>query len=258
MSYGERWMQDGLQVCEVPAYAITIDADMTQAREVIEAAKQNGIHLTYTHIFVRATALVLKRSPELNQMACGGRVYSPTQVDIALSIAGKGAIAPLMRLDRADAKTVVEIAEEIRRRAPQVRARDEELRKALDRWGFLIPFGFLRRAVLRTLFRSVKFRHEGAGTFQVSVLAGVDQASSPVFSTSAMLVAADVRDKAVVVNGELKVRLMVTLTCCADHRHWDGRAGQKFLSAVKDTLESDELLQEISKDLVMIETRCRS
>jgi pyruvate/2-oxoglutarate dehydrogenase complex dihydrolipoamide acyltransferase (E2) component len=242
----ERWIRDGLKVSGVPAFSITIEADMTQARATLEAAKSLGIRVTYSHLMVRAAAIVLAQKPELHRMVCGGRVYYPTQVDIALSVAADTAVAPLMVIEHAETKGLSEIAREVAERAPGVREADRAMMKALDGWGFLVPFGFLRRALLRVLFRSFRFRRKGSGTFQVSVLPGIDQGSTTVFSTSAMLVAGGVRDKSVAVGGEIAIKPMVTLTCCADHGIWDGHAAQRFLSSVRDVLESDRLINELS------------
>jgi pyruvate/2-oxoglutarate dehydrogenase complex dihydrolipoamide acyltransferase (E2) component len=60
-----------------------------------------------------------------------------------------------------------------------------------------------------------------------------------------MLTAGSIRDQAIVIEGIVVVRFMVTLTCCADHRVWDGRAGLRFLQSVKDVLESGRLAEEL-------------
>jgi pyruvate dehydrogenase E2 component (dihydrolipoamide acetyltransferase) len=246
LCHSERWMRDGLNVCQVPAYSITLDVDMTKSRAVLDAAKSCDIRLTYSHIMVRAAALALTRNPELHVMICGNRRYNPAQVDIALSVAGDTAVAPLLVVQNAERKSVAEIAREVVERTPVVREADRALMSALNRWGFVVPLSFLRRALLRALFRSVRFRRKGSGTFQVSVLPGVDRASSPVFSSTAVLCVGGVRDQAVALGGNVAIRPVVTLTCCADHRVWDGRSGQRFLASVRDILESDSLLAEIS------------
>jgi pyruvate/2-oxoglutarate dehydrogenase complex dihydrolipoamide acyltransferase (E2) component len=61
-----------------------------------------------------------------------------------------------------------------------------------------------------------------------------------------MLMGGKVRDKVVALNGRPAVQPTVTLTCCADHRVWDGRAGERFLSSVREILQSDVLAREFS------------
>jgi pyruvate dehydrogenase E2 component (dihydrolipoamide acetyltransferase) len=251
LRYSERWMRDGLSALLVPSFAVTMDADMTEARTALQIAKSGGLRLTYSHLFVRAAALALAENPEWHQVVGANRIHHPAQVNIALSVGGDTAVAPVMIIKNADAKQLTDIAREVGERTASVREADRALMKALDRWGFLVPLGFLRRALLLALFRNVLARRTDSGTFQVSVLPGVEQASTSVFGTSAVLMAGGVRDKPVVRRGEIAIRPMVTLTCCADHRVWDGRATQGFLASVRDILESDRLLTELRLEPVV-------
>ena len=52
------------------------------------------------------------------------------------------------------------------------------------------------------------------------------------------------KDRVIAIDGAPAVRPVISLTCCADHRVWDGRAAEKFLLAVRCVLESSELLME--------------
>lgn len=241
LDLAEKWLRDCLSLCRPPAFSQCLDVEMSQAKELIDAARKQGIHLTYTHVLLKATALALAANPDLHLMVCGGRVYCPNQVDIGLSVAGETFVAPILVLERAEAKSLPEIAEEIKRRTPEIQANDREMLQMLRRWGWLVPTGILRRGLVRLLFRFIKFRHRGSGTFQLSILPAVDQAIAPVFMTSAMLVAGRVRDRVVAVDGAPAVRPVVSLTCCADHRVWDGRAGERFLLAVRQVLETGGL-----------------
>lgn len=239
-------MRDGLTVCHVPAFAVCVEVDMGQSKNLLAAAKSAGTRLTYAHLFVRAAAVALSGMPDLHRLVCGNRSHQPGNVDIALSVAGDAAVAPVLIVEKADQKPVTRIADEVVRRTPEVIEKDKAFGRALDTWGRLIPFGFARRALLRLCSRSVRFRRKGSGTFQVSVLRGVDSASSSVFGGTAMLAAGSVREKAVVADGRIVVRPCVTLTCCADHRVWDGRAGQRFLEKVKSVLEGSQLHAEFA------------
>src|SRR6185436_7157355 len=96
------------------------------------------------------------------------RRHRPTRVDIGLAITAENFVGSPLVLEGADQKTIPELVTEIARRIPDVRQADQQMIQALKRWGWLLPFGFLRRAVLRMLFTSPAFRRKGAGTFQVS------------------------------------------------------------------------------------------
>jgi hypothetical protein len=242
-------MRDGVDVCHVPAFTLSIEADMSDLRWTIQTARSTGFRLTCARLMVRASALVFNQNPELHQMVCGNKLFNPAQADIALSVSGDTAVAPLMIVANANNKSLIEIASEVNERAPAVREADRVLMKTLDRWGRFVPLSFLRRALMRILFRSERFRRNGCGTFQVTMLSEVDRASSKVFSSAAVLLVGRVREKPVVYNGALAVRAMVTLTCCADHRVWDGQSGQHFLIALREILESDVLPAEIRAGL---------
>jgi pyruvate dehydrogenase E2 component (dihydrolipoamide acetyltransferase) len=254
----ELWLRDGLALCRPPAYFQTLDVDMSRMQTLIGLARQRNVRITYTHIIVRAAAVALAANPDLHVLVCAGRVYSPDRVDIGLSIAGETFVAPVLVVEGADRKSLTGVAEEIVRRAPEVKAADQKMLQLLRRWGWLLPFGFLRRALLRILFRIPAFRRRGSGTFQVSLVPNVDQAFTPMFSTSAILIAGSVRDRVVAIAGVPTVRAMTTLTCCADHGIWDGRAGERFLLAVRNVLETGALESELELPPEAVRTKSAS
>ena len=143
-----------------------------------------------------------------------------------------------MVIEGADRKTVEDLVEETTRRAPEVRKADQAMLRALRSWGRLVPFGFLRRALLRRLFASATFRRKGAGTFQVSTVP-LDWALSSAFNTAGVLIAGQTRSRVVAVDGAVAIRPVMILTLSADHGVWDGRAAARFLAAVKTELEAD-------------------
>jgi pyruvate/2-oxoglutarate dehydrogenase complex dihydrolipoamide acyltransferase (E2) component len=157
-------------------------------------------------------------------------------VDIGLSIAGESFVAPVLVIERVEEKSVADIAHEIATRAAEIRHADQQMLRLLRRWGRLVPFGFMRRALLRILFTSATFRRKGVGTFQVSTVPA-DWALSSTFSASGLLIGGQTRQRVVAVNGQPAVRPTMTLTLCGDHAVWDGRAAARMLAAVKSELE---------------------
>ncbi|HEY7304542.1 MAG TPA: 2-oxo acid dehydrogenase subunit E2 [Bryobacteraceae bacterium] len=254
LTYAERWLHDGLLISNQPAFHQSIEIDIGRVKASIQAARERGFRCTYTHALVRAAALALSANPELHRMLAGNRMQEPSRVDIALSVSGEGSVVPTLVIQGANEKPIDLIAGEIVRRLPEAQEADRQMRSMLNTWGWLVPFGFLRRAVLRLLFRSFRFRQKGAGTFQVSVVPGVDQSATPLFNAAAILVAGEVKDRAIAVNGLPAVRPTIRLTCSADHRLWNGHDCQKFLVAVGDILTGVELEQEILEKCARRET----
>lgn len=237
LDYAERWLRDGLHVLRPSLSVYQITVDMTNANAQLNGLKREGVHASATHLLVQAAAKALAANPPLHQIVAGVRRQRPARIDIGLSVTGDTFVAPVMVIERADQKSVGELAEETARRAPEIQAADRQMLKMLRRLGWLVPFAFLRRGILRLLFRSATFRRKGVGSFQVSTTTA-DWATSATFSTAGVLVGGQVRSRVVAVNGEAAVRPVMLLTLAGDHGVWDGRAASKFLASVKQTLEA--------------------
>lgn len=244
LDWAERWVRDGLELSKPPAFFESLQVDMMEACALIERAREQGVRLTYAAILVRAAALALAANPDLHVLVCGSRLYSPWRVDVAVSIAPNGSLSPVMVLEGANTKTLPALAAELSERVEEVRAADAKLMSGLRRWGWVLPFAILRKAVLRLMHRSLEFQRKGAGTFQVSIVPGVDQFVTPVFGGSAVLTAGRVAERVVAVSGAPVVRTTVYLACSADHRVWNGSAAERFLRSVRDILEGPELGRE--------------
>jgi len=210
---------------------------MTNALGRLEGLRAAGVHASSTHLLVSAAARALANVPGLHQIVAGTRRQRPSTVDIGLSIAGETFVAPVLVIERADQKTIAEIATEITRRTPAVQEEDRRLRQRLRRWGWLLPFGSVRRLVLRVLFASGTFRRKGVGSLQVSTVP-VDWALSATFAAPGVLVGGQTWSRVVVVDGQPAVRPVMTLTLSSDHGVWDGRAVARLLAAVKMELEA--------------------
>lgn len=239
LDYAERWLRDGLQVLHPSLSVLQVTVDMTNALHRLEVLRRGGVQATATHLLVQAAARALAGNPALHQMIAGNRRHRPSQVDIGLSVAGDAFVAPVLIIENAGRKTVGEIATETASAAPKARENDRKMLALLRRWGWLLPFGVLRRAVLRLLFTSATFRRKGAGTFQVSIVPA-DWAFTTSFATAGVLFGGSVVQRVVVLEGQPAVRPTMTLTLSGDHGVWDGRAATRFVSAVKTLLESAE------------------
>ncbi len=239
LDYASRWLRDSMQAWPfIPTFFETLNVDMTQSQAIMKAFREEGVKVTYAHLIVRAAAAVLALQPEFHVMVCGQRRYYPDRVDIALSVAGDTFAAPVMIIEGADRKSVRELAAEIARRIPEVREAGKRDLAWLRKWGWVLPFGFLRRAFLRIYLSPFSTRRRFLGTFQVSISSRAETGATSMFGTSAMLGACRVREMPVVINGQLVIRPMMTIVCCADHRVFDGRSVDRFLRAVKTRLES--------------------
>jgi pyruvate/2-oxoglutarate dehydrogenase complex dihydrolipoamide acyltransferase (E2) component len=237
LDFAERWLLDSLRVLRPSAVSYQTTVDMTHGLDQLERLRRAGTSATATHLLVRAAARALAANPQLHQLVLGSRRHRPARVDIGLAITGETFLAPVLVLEGADRKSVAELADETSRRVPEVQREERERLRTLRQWGWLVPFGFLRRAMMRHLFARGDFRQKTAGTFQVSTVP-VESATTSVFVAAGVLVGGQVKSRVVAVDGQAVVRPTMILTLSGDHSVWDGRAAARLLAAVKSELET--------------------
>jgi len=238
LDHAERWFRDGLRVLQPALSVHQITVEMTQALRRVEELRRTGVPASTTHLLVQAVARALAANPGLHQIVAGTKRHRPETVDIGLSVSGESFVAPVLVLKSADRKTVAEIASEIAQRVPAARQGDERFQRTLRRWGWLVPLGILRRALLRLCYTSPSFRRRAGGTFQVSTTP-TDWALTSTFATAGVLVAGQVVSRVIVIDGQAAVRPTMILTLSGDHGIWDGRAAARFLAAVRAELDME-------------------
>ncbi len=241
VDFAERWLNDAFRVIETPGGFATLDVDMTRARVTLDELRKTGAPVTFNHVIIHAAARVLAARPELHHLLAGSRRVHPERVDIGMSVAGKTQFAPVMVIEDAAGKSIEALATEVQRRIPEVQAKEAKDLASMRRWGWLIPFAWMRRLLLRWLFTRLWFRRQLSGSFQVSCLHTTDSVVPFLFNSAAALGIARVRDRVVAVGGQPVVRPMVTLTCCIDHKSWDGARAGAFLNEIQKVLDGATL-----------------
>ncbi|MEM2479842.1 MAG: dihydrolipoamide acetyltransferase family protein [Candidatus Bathyarchaeia archaeon] len=198
----------------IPHFYISTEVDMTEAarlREelipIIEA--KTGVRLSFTHMLVKAVAVALREYPQLNALCDGENIKISKDVNIGIAVGLEdGLIVPVLR--KADSLDLAQIAS--------------------------------RTENLITKAREKKLSEEEftGGTFTISNLGVFDVDSFTAIINPpevAILAVGRIRDKPVVVNGEIKVRKMMNITLSADHRAVDGLIAARFLGRIKELLE---------------------
>ena len=85
--------------------------------------EQHGIHVTLTHLAVRAIALTLKESIGLNGYISFGRFVEHETVDLSVIVALEGGQnLSMVKLQRADEMSIVDIATTLNQRVDEVRS----------------------------------------------------------------------------------------------------------------------------------------
>ena len=200
---------------QAPHFYLTVEVDTQELREarkqlipLIES--KIGIRLTVTDLIIKMVAKALEDNPSVNCAYAEGAMKLFKRIDIGLVAAVEGGlIVPVIR--QADKKSLAEITQ----------ARAELAQKARD--------------------RKITKEEMTGSTFTISNLGmfGIDQFSAILQPPEgAILAIGRITDKAVVRDGQIVIRPMMTLTLSIDHRVLDGVLGSQFLQSLKGYIEN--------------------
>jgi pyruvate dehydrogenase E2 component (dihydrolipoamide acetyltransferase) len=173
-----------------------------------EVEKRVNTRLSYTDILVKAVAKALREHPIVNSILEGEQIRLMDEINIGVAVAvEEGIIVPVIQ--EAEKKSIFEIAA----------ARKELVEKA-------------RHGKLST-------KETTGGTFTISNLGmfAVDT-FAPIINPpeSAILGVGRIVKKPVVVNDQIAIRSVMTLTLVFDHRVIDGAQAARFLQAINKIL----------------------
>jgi len=202
---------------QAPVFQLTVSAEMTRALELRERLvarlAEGETKPTVSDLLTKVAAAALVRHTAVNAHFTGDAIRRFPVAHVGMAVAApNGLIVPVIR--EADRRTIQEIATA---RADLV-ARGRE--------------GKLQRTDL-----------EG-GTFTISNLGmfGIEQFIAVLNPPQAAILAVGTTEqRAVVRDGRVEVRPMLTLTLTCDHRAIDGADGADFLRTVKELLEEPGL-----------------
>jgi pyruvate dehydrogenase E2 component (dihydrolipoamide acetyltransferase) len=214
-----------------------------------------GARVTVTHMVARAVALGIRAFPQLNGIVARRRILLRDTVDIFIQVATQGGRdLSGFKVVRADEKTVVEIAREVEQRVELLRSRRdrqvERTKSILDR----IPMPILG-PVMRTIayliydldldLSRLGIVKDEFGSAMVSNIAtfGLSTAMAPLvpFSRTPLVVlVGQVEQRAVVEDGDIVARPMLTLGVTFDHRFMDGYQGGKMADLMRAYMSDPE------------------
>ncbi len=198
---------------DVPHFPLTIDCridGLLAARVKVNALlEKDGVKVSVNDFVIKASAMALKAVPEANASYSPEGIAMHHHADVAMAVAiDGGLITPIIR--KAETKTLSQIATESKDLAK--RARDRKLK----------PEEFQ------------------GGTFSVSNLGmfGIKSFASIINEPQGAIMSVGTGEqRPVVVNGQLSVATVMTVTLTCDHRVVDGAIGAKFLQVFKAMIE---------------------
>jgi pyruvate dehydrogenase E2 component (dihydrolipoamide acetyltransferase) len=226
-----------------------LEVDATRLLAFIEEARAaTGVHVTVTHVVGKALALGLAEHPHLLAGRRGGT--PPVEIFFVVAL-GEGKDLSGVKVADADRKPVLEIAEELGRRAARVRTGGESEMGMPKRLLALTPV-WLLRPVLRSASwltgeRGVDLRRLGLprrafGSAMVSSVGmfGVQKAYGPLaglYRIPVLALVSEVVPKPVVVGDAIAARPILTVTATMDHRYLDGAHAAALARSVHAYLE---------------------
>jgi pyruvate dehydrogenase E2 component (dihydrolipoamide acetyltransferase) len=198
----------------IPHYYLTIDVDigpLADARKAMNAElEEEGRKVSLNDLIIKATAMTLRRVPEVNASWMDKEIHYHQVVDISVAVAVEdGLMTPVIR--DADRKGVAQIAQEVRDLA--TRARE----------------------------RKLQTEEMSNGTFSISNLGmfGIEEFTAVINPPEAAILAVGtLRNEAIVEAEAITIGRRMRFTMSCDHRIIDGATGAKFLAALQRTLES--------------------
>jgi pyruvate dehydrogenase E2 component (dihydrolipoamide acetyltransferase) len=199
----------------VPAFQLTVDADMTRANQLIARYRELNpeVRVTVTDLLTKLCAQALMRHRDMNVQYTEEALLVFPSANVGIAVAApQGLVVPVV--SAADRLTLAEIAA----------ARGDVVSRARD--------GKLRSEDLQ------------GGTFTISNLGmfDVDQFVAVLNPPQASILAVGAtRDQVVPRDGELEVLPIMTMTLTCDHRAVDGATGADFLRTVKAYVEAPGL-----------------
>ena len=209
--------------------------------------ERSGVHVTVTHLVGKALAHALAENPDVNVRLRRGRFVPRESVDVFFVVAlSEGKELSGAKIRDADRKSAGQIARELVERAERLRAgEDAELGGSkrllgstptwLLRW--VLRFATWLVADLGVSLKRFGLPSDAFGSAIVSSVStfGAERAYGPLnpwYRVPVLVLVSEVKEKAVVIDGEIVARPMLTLSATLDHRYLDGsHAGRLVRSA---------------------------
>jgi pyruvate dehydrogenase E2 component (dihydrolipoamide acetyltransferase) len=199
----------------VPHFYVVAEIDMEKAIAFKDKMKADVAKLTFTEIFLKATALTLRKFPAYRSSYQGDSVLVAERVDVGFAVGiPDGVITPV--ITDCDQKTLSALSEEVRDKIN--RAQEKKLAPS-EYTGAIFSISNLG------MYRSVE-----------SFSAIITPPESGVLAIGSVV------EKPVVRNHAVAIGKRVKMTLSTDHRVADGVLAAQFLSELTEILQNPERL----------------
>ncbi len=201
----------------IPTFYLTVEIEMDAAlefRKQINATLKDDEKVSVNDVIVKVAAMASLKHPFVNSSYRSDKIrfYEDADVGVAVAI-DEGLITPVIR--GANKKGIAQIAAEVKELAR--RARDKKLQPEE--------------------YTGATFSISNLGMFGIKEFTAIiNPPEAAIFAVGAA------KPTAVVKDGEIVIRSIMSVTMSCDHRVIDGATGAKFLQTFKQMLENPILM----------------
>jgi pyruvate dehydrogenase E2 component (dihydrolipoamide acetyltransferase) len=222
-----------------PSIYGSMDCDATAALAFL---REHPAKLSITHLVARAVALALREQPELNaKVRFWGRLEQRKTIDVFVTVATGGDLSGA-RIERADEKSLVELAAAIRDRAGKIRKGEDasykKSRSAFKQlpWWLARPATKLSDLLVNELHVDLGKHGMPTDPFGSAIVTsvgmfGIDSAFAPFVPLARcpmLILVPEIRPRPWAVGDRVEVRPVLRLCATFDHRIIDGAAAGRF------------------------------
>jgi pyruvate/2-oxoglutarate dehydrogenase complex dihydrolipoamide acyltransferase (E2) component len=214
-----------------------LEFDATPHLALMERGKSAGYPITPTHLVGRAVAHALHEVPDFNVRVVGSKVIPRESVDVFFIAAIEGGRELSgVKVERADRKSVFEIARELRERAGAMKAGDDREFAKSRKTMASMPRRLLRPSMRFSSWLAadrdrdipalgVKKSPFGSAMITSIGMFGIPMGFAPLarfYKMPLLVLVGEITHKPVAVDGRVEVRPVLPLTATIDHRYADG------------------------------------
>lgn len=194
-----------------PHFYLTMEMNMDKMISAREAINEDSpIRISYNDLIVKASAVSLRKHPEINASWFGDKITYHEDINIGVAVAiDEGLMVPVIK--NADRKTLVAIKSEIKDLAGKAKS------------------------------RKISPEEMSGNTFTISNLGmfDIDEFTAIINPPDACILAVgSIVEKPIVKNGAIAIGNIMKVTLSCDHRIVDGAKGAAFLQTLKSHIEN--------------------
>jgi pyruvate/2-oxoglutarate dehydrogenase complex dihydrolipoamide acyltransferase (E2) component len=192
-------------------------AELVKLRKKLVGQEEKlGARITYTDLMVAAVARLLKEYPLVNASLIDNEIIQWEDINVSVAVAmEEGLIVPVVK--NADQKSLVEISKEVRMLAKKARERKLSSEEVQGGTFTITNLGAL-----------------GGGYRFETVI--INQPESAILGTGG------ISDRAVVREGQIVIRPIMTYYMTYDHRVFTGAVAATFINSLAELLKTPESL----------------